>query len=77
MSYVTSIGRGAGLIGLIAGAVADVGAKVARSAARPPALPDLTDAQLADIGVERSAIAPPRPAIEVDGAVMRRLMSLR
>jgi len=37
----------------------------------------LSDEQLADIGVSRAAIEPPRPVIEVDSALMRRLMSMR
>jgi len=37
----------------------------------------LPDELLADIGVDRSAIERPRPTMEVDGALMRRLMSLQ
>jgi hypothetical protein len=77
MSYATSIGRRAGPFGWIIAAVSGFGARAARAAARPPALSDLSDAQLKDIGVERSSIQPPRATIEVDGALMRRLMSLR
>ncbi len=39
-------------------------------------LRELTNAQLHDIGVDRATIEPSRPTLEVDGAVMRRLMSL-
>ena len=77
MSYATFVGRRAGLLSWITAAVAGLGVRAKRAAAQPPLLPDLTDAQLEDIGVERSAIAPTRPTIEVDGALMRRLMSLR
>jgi hypothetical protein len=37
----------------------------------------LTDDRLRDIGVDRAAIEPTRPLIEVDAALMRRLMSMR
>ena len=40
-------------------------------------LSGLSDKQLADIGVGRSAIEPARPTIEVDAGLMRTLMSMR
>ena len=40
-------------------------------------LRSLSDEQLTDIGVDRSTIGPPRPVIEVDAALTRRLMSMR
>ncbi len=77
MSYAMSIVRRAGLLRWIIAAAAGFGARSGGAATRPQALPELTDAQLADIGVERSSIMPRRPTIFVDGALMRRLMSLR
>jgi len=37
----------------------------------------LTDAQAADAGIDRSAVLPPRPTIEVETGLMNRLMSMR
>lgn len=77
MSYATSVGGRAGPLGWIKEAAAAFGARAARALARRTDVSELTDAQLADIGVERAAIAPPRPTIEVDGRLMRRLLSMR
>lgn len=76
MTYATSVERRAGPLACIMMAIARILAQTARMAARQPAAPELTDAQLKDIGVERSAVSPRRPTFEVDGALMRRLMSL-
>lgn len=38
---------------------------------------ELSDEQLSDAGIDRSAIVPPRPVIEVDAGLMAKLMSMR
>jgi len=74
-------GKAAGSIasGIVAGInrfAAGLGARL-RRAHTCTELSDLSDHQLADIGVNRSAIEPTRPVIEVDARLMRTLMSMR
>ena len=40
-------------------------------------LDQLSDAQLKDAGIDRWAIRPPRPTIEVEAGLMTKLMSMR
>jgi uncharacterized protein YjiS (DUF1127 family) len=37
----------------------------------------LSDAQLADAGIDRDAVLPPQPTIEVEARLMARLMEMR
>ena len=36
----------------------------------------LTDDQLRDVGIDRAAIEPARPVLEIEGSLMRRLTSM-
>lgn len=40
-------------------------------------LGELSDAQLADVGIDRQAISPSRPTLEVKAGLMSNLMSMR
>lgn len=40
-------------------------------------LGELTEEQLKDIGIERSAVSPSRPAVEVPAGLMDKLMAMR
>jgi uncharacterized protein YjiS (DUF1127 family) len=70
------LGSGAGSIAAgIASFLARLHALLRRAQATSE-LRGLSDEQLADVGLDRAAIEPRRPAIEVDAALMRRLMSM-
>lgn len=68
-----------GVLSQAAGALSRIAAAIgqSRAASRDPALSDLSDRQLRDIGLNRAAVTPSHPIIAVDAATMRTLMALR
>jgi uncharacterized protein YjiS (DUF1127 family) len=75
-AYPFPAGKAGGSIAAVfVNLVARVSARLQRTRAENE-LRSLSDEQLTDIGVDRSAIEPPRPVIEIDAALTRRLMSM-
>lgn len=79
-SHTTHRMLAADFLGLLFDGAASLAAKIQQNrkqAHTRKVLGELTEQQLKDIGVERSAVSPSRPAVEVPAGLMDKLMAMR